>query len=55
VLEREEYAEELKLLKDMGPYKLIPRIDWQGKCIQQGKPVFYIKLDQTDDVKYVLS
>jgi hypothetical protein len=45
---REGYLEELKLLKDMGVYKLIPRDDVpQGKRIRKGKPVFHIKRDET--------
>jgi Reverse transcriptase (RNA-dependent DNA polymerase) len=45
---REGYLEELKSLKDMGVYKLIPQDDVpQGKRIQKGKPVFHIKRDKT--------
>lgn len=45
---KEGYMEELKSLKDMGVYKLIPQDDVpQGKCIWKGKPVFHIKWDET--------
>ena len=44
---REGYLEELKSLKDMGVYKLIPQNDvLQGKRIRKGKPVFHIKQDE---------
>jgi hypothetical protein len=41
------YKDELKSLKDMEVYKLIPRSKVpQGKHIQKGKPVFHIKWDE---------
>jgi hypothetical protein len=41
------YKDELKSLKDMEVYKLIPRSEVpQGKCSQKGKPVFHIKWDE---------
>jgi hypothetical protein len=41
------YREELKSLKDMDVYKLIPRSEVPpGKRIRKGKPVFHIKRDE---------
>jgi hypothetical protein len=41
------YRDELKSLKEMGVYKLIPRSDVPpGKCVRKGKPVFHIKWDE---------
>jgi hypothetical protein len=41
------YKDELKSLKDMEVYKLIPQSEVpQGKHIQKGKPVFHIKRDK---------
>jgi hypothetical protein len=41
------YKDELKSLKDMEIYKLIPQSEVpQGKCIRKGKPVFHIKQDK---------
>jgi Reverse transcriptase (RNA-dependent DNA polymerase) len=41
------YRDELKLLKDMGVYKLIPRSEVPlGKCVLKGKRVFHIKHDE---------
>ena len=43
----EGYCEELKSLKDMGVYKLIPRSDVpQGQKIRKGVPIFRIKRDK---------
>jgi hypothetical protein len=42
------YKDELKSLKDMEVYKLIPQSEVpQEKCIRKGKPVFHIKQDET--------
>ena len=42
------YLDELKSLKDMGVYKLIPRGNVpQGKWICRGQPVFHIKHDES--------
>lgn len=47
----EGYRDELKSLKDMDIYKLIPRCDVpQGTKIHKGRPVFRIKRDE--NVKY---
>ena len=44
----EGYRDELKSLKEMGVYKLIPRSDVpQGHKIRKGMPVFRIKRDET--------
>ena len=44
----EGYHDELKSLKEMGVYKLVPRCDIpQGTKIQKGRPVFRIKCDET--------
>ena len=44
----EGYRDELKSLKDMGVYKLIPRTDVpQGQKVRKGMPVFRIKCDET--------
>ena len=44
----EGYHDELRSLKDMGVYKLIPRSDVpQGHKIRKGMPVFQIKRDET--------
>jgi len=43
----EGYHEELKSLKDMGVYKLIPRSDIpQGQKIRKGMPIFRIKCEE---------
>ena len=43
----EGYRDELKSLKDMGVYKLVPRCDVpQGSKIRKGRPVFRIKRDE---------
>jgi hypothetical protein len=45
------YRDELKSLKDMGVYKLIPRSEVPpGKQIRKGKPIFHIKRDETGQV-----
>ena len=44
----EGYRDELKSLKEMGVYKLVPRCNIpQGTKIQKGHPVFRIKHDET--------
>ena len=44
----EGYRDELKSLKEMGVYKLVPRRDIpQGTKIRKGRPVFRIKRDET--------
>ena len=44
----EGYRDELKSLKEMGVYKLVPRCDIpQGTKIRKGRPVFRIKRDET--------
>ena len=44
----EGYRDELKSLKEMGVYKLVPRQDVpQGTKIRKGRPVFRIKRDET--------
>ena len=44
----EGYHDELKSLKDMGVYKLIPRTDVpQGHKVRKGMPVFRIKHNKT--------
>ncbi|RDB23169.1 Retrovirus-related Pol polyprotein from transposon TNT 1-94 [Hypsizygus marmoreus] len=43
----EGYHEELKSLKDMGVYKLVPRSEVpQGTKVRKGRPVFRIKRDE---------
>ena len=45
---KEGYHDELKSLKEMGIYKLIPRSDvLQGHKIRKGMPIFRIKCDET--------
>ena len=47
----EGYHNELKSLKDMGVYKLIPRTDIpQGHKVRKGMPVFRIKHNETGKV-----
>ncbi|GLB45783.1 hypothetical protein LshimejAT787_2900110 [Lyophyllum shimeji] len=44
----EGYRDELKSLKDMGVYKLVPRSDVpHGQKIRKGRPIFKIKRDET--------
>jgi hypothetical protein len=43
----EGYRDELKSLKDMGVYKLVPRSDVpQGQKVRKGRPIFKIKRDE---------